>query len=126
MRQKVTVVSQERFDAWLARKQAGGKAAARRRRWRPETATWPLVGKTLFAEGNGEATACGACHTLSDAGTSGAAGPNLDDVLQGVDARRRSPRRSSIPNKEIAAGFTEGIMPANYGETLTKPNSRRS
>jgi mono/diheme cytochrome c family protein len=31
-------------------------------------------GKSLFAK------TCGGCHTLADAGTSGSAGPNLDDL----------------------------------------------
>ncbi len=31
-------------------------------------------GKSIFAE------TCGGCHTLADAGTSGAVGPNLDEV----------------------------------------------
>jgi mono/diheme cytochrome c family protein len=31
-------------------------------------------GKTVFTE------SCGGCHTLGDAGTSGATGPNLDDA----------------------------------------------
>lgn len=121
MRQKVTVVSQERFDAWLARKQAGGKAAAGGgAAGKAEGGDEAAIGKTLFAEGNGEATACGACHALSDAGTSGAAGPNLDDVLQGWTTAQLT-EAIVDPNKEIASGFTEGIMPANYGETLTKP-----
>lgn len=121
MRQKVTVVSQERFDAWLARKQAGGKAAAGGgAAGEAGGGDEAAIGKTLFAEGNGEATACGACHTLSDAGTSGAAGPNLDEVLQGWTPAQLT-EAIVDPNKEIAQGFTEGIMPANYGETLTKP-----
>jgi mono/diheme cytochrome c family protein len=33
----------------------------------------PVAGKTVFT------TNCGGCHTLSDAGTSGTVGPNLDD-----------------------------------------------
>lgn len=33
----------------------------------------PTDGKTIFT------TSCGSCHTLSDAGTTGAVGPNLDD-----------------------------------------------
>lgn len=37
------------------------------------TAEKPTDGKTIFA------TTCGSCHTLADAGTSGAVGPNLDD-----------------------------------------------
>jgi cytochrome c553 len=34
----------------------------------------PAAGKTIFV------TNCGGCHTLSDAGTSGTIGPNLDDA----------------------------------------------
>lgn len=37
------------------------------------TAEKPTDGKTIFT------TTCGGCHTLADAGTSGAVGPNLDD-----------------------------------------------
>ena len=38
------------------------------------TAEKPTDGKTIFS------TNCGSCHTLADAGTSGAVGPNLDDA----------------------------------------------
>jgi len=38
------------------------------------TAEKPKDGKTIFT------TNCGSCHTLGDAGTSGAVGPNLDDA----------------------------------------------
>lgn len=37
-------------------------------------------GKTIFA-----AQGCGSCHTLSDAGSSGSVGPNLDDSKPDVD-----------------------------------------
>jgi mono/diheme cytochrome c family protein len=36
----------------------------------------PGAGKAIFVGASG----CGACHTLADAGTSGAVGPNLDDA----------------------------------------------
>ena len=51
-------------------------------------------GKTLFT------SSCGGCHTLSDAGTSGAVGPNLD---------------SSKPSLELVATrvtLGQGAMPA--------------
>jgi cytochrome c553 len=35
----------------------------------------PVAGKEVFLG----AAACGSCHTLADAGTSGSIGPNLDD-----------------------------------------------
>jgi cytochrome c553 len=36
----------------------------------------PVAGKQVFLG----SSACGTCHTLADAGTSGAVGPNLDDA----------------------------------------------
>jgi cytochrome c oxidase subunit 2 len=64
-------------------------------------------GKTLFT--SVQPTACGACHTLSDAGTTGTTGPNLDENLQGKDADYI---RESItnPSATIAPGF-QNIMP---------------
>jgi mono/diheme cytochrome c family protein len=43
------------------------------------TAERPTDGKSIFT------TTCGACHTLSDAGTSGAVGPNLDAAKPSKD-----------------------------------------
>ncbi len=57
----------------------------------------PTDGKSIFA------TTCGACHTLSDAGTSGAVGPNLD---------------SSKPSKELVVDRVtngQGGMPSFKG-----------
>jgi mono/diheme cytochrome c family protein len=64
------------------------------------------------------ATNCGGCHTLSAAGTTGTIGPNLDDALSGQSPGQVS---ESIvdPEAQIAAGFPAGVMPANYGDTLT-------
>jgi mono/diheme cytochrome c family protein len=52
-----------------------------------------LHGKTLFVH------SCGSCHTLADAGTSGIAGPNLDD----------HPWREVTVQETIASG--PGLMP---------------
>jgi mono/diheme cytochrome c family protein len=75
--------------------------------------------RQLFTQGSSTtgATACGACHTLSEAGTSGTTGPNLDQVLKGKNAAFI---RQSIlqPNAVIAKGYPKGIMPPNYGSTL--------
>jgi len=79
------------------------------------------AGKTLFVAGNPAtgALACGACHTLSAAGTAGQTGPNLDNVLKGKPS---SFVLSSIvnPSKNIAKGYADHIMPNTYGKTLTK------
>jgi mono/diheme cytochrome c family protein len=41
----------------------------------------PAAGKAIFASAG-----CGSCHTLSDAGTSGNVGPNLDTSSVDFDA----------------------------------------
>ncbi|HEV3000666.1 MAG TPA: cytochrome c oxidase subunit II [Solirubrobacteraceae bacterium] len=113
MRQTANVVSREDFDRWLEEKKSRGGTAG------GGTAGGEEVdGKTLFAEGNGEATACGACHTLSDAGTSGTTGPDLDEALRGMTADEIR-KQIADPNSEIAEGFGEGIMPDNYEQLLS-------
>ena len=73
-------------------------------------------GKTLFTDA-AEPAACGSCHTLSDAGTTGTTGPNLDDVLPDLS---EAEIRESIenPDAKITEGFQPGIMP-RYGESLS-------
>lgn len=64
------------------------------------------AGKALFAS-NG----CGGCHTYAAAGSNGAVGPNLDEVLKGKDAA--FVHESIVnPNAEIAPGYQAGIMPS--------------
>jgi cytochrome c oxidase subunit 2 len=116
MRQTAHVLAPDRFKAWVA-KQAqpagggaagGGQAAA-------------VDAKALFTQGNkAGATACGGCHKLADAGTAGGVGPALDTVLKGKDPAFI--QQSIVqPNAEIAKGFSPNIMPANYGQVLSKP-----
>jgi cytochrome c6 len=44
----------------------------------------PVAGKEVFLG----ASACGGCHTLADAGSSGAVGPNLDDAQPSAERVR--------------------------------------
>ena len=61
-------------------------------------------GKKVFTE---EATpSCTVCHTLTDAGSAGAIGPNLDEL---------KPSRQQVINA-VTSGV--GVMPA-YGESLS-------
>jgi cytochrome c oxidase subunit 2 len=118
MRQTAHVLPKAQFDAWVKKMTAppaaapaggGGQTAA-------------VDGKTLFTQGETKtaAPACGSCHKLADAGTTGGVGPDLGAVLKGKDANFI---RTSIlnPNAEIAKGFDKGIMPGNYGQLLSKP-----
>ena len=121
MRQSVRVVPPQRFDAWLQEQANRGEQADAQKGGgvtdNGEATTSPAAsaeeGGTLFAT-NG----CGGCHALADAGAGGQTGPNLDEVLKDKDDAFI---RESIvePNAEIAEGYGEGIMPPNYGETMT-------
>ncbi len=112
MRATTRVVTPADFDKWIAEQKAPAEAAG------GSGAGGEVDGKTLFTDGNGAATACGACHTLADAGTTSETGPDLDKALAGKDAAYVE-ASITAPDKEIAPGFQGGIMPQNYGDTLS-------
>jgi mono/diheme cytochrome c family protein len=66
------------------------------------------------------ATNCGGCHTLKEAGTTGNIGPDLDQALPGMSAAQIS-ESITDPGAQPTAGFPSGVMPENYGDTLTPP-----
>jgi cytochrome c oxidase subunit II len=115
MRQTAHILSPADFDKWVQKMTAkpaaggggGGGGAA-------------VDAKQLFTNGDADtgATACATCHTLADAGAKGQVGPDLDKVLKGKDAAFI---KQSIldPNKEIAPGYQPGVMPPNFGDTLS-------
>jgi mono/diheme cytochrome c family protein len=63
----------------------------------------PVAGKEVFLG----SSACGGCHTLADAGTSGTVGPNLDESAPSAD----------LVVERVTNG--QGAMPA-FGSTLTE------
>ena len=110
MRSTAHVVTPAKYDAFMQKLTAppastGGGGGA------PD-------GKTLFTDGNGTSTACSACHTLADAGTSASTGPDLDEGLKGRDANFI---KQSIlePDAQVTQGYNKGIMPKDYGQTLS-------
>jgi cytochrome c oxidase subunit II len=108
MRSRAKVVTRADFNKWIAAKKA------------PATAVGggAVDAKKLFTDGNGTATACGGCPTLADAGTNGTTGPNLDKVVPGMSSAEI--RQSIVqPDAKIAPGFQAGIMPKDYGDTLS-------
>jgi cytochrome c oxidase subunit 2 len=122
MRQTAVVVPPREFDTWV-REQTSGAAAAPAAGGGGGGAAAPIdaaAAKQLFTAGaQSGATACGACHKLAEAGTQGGTGPDFDQALRGMD---EAAIKEAIvnPNAEIAQGFQEGIMPANYGDTLSE------
>ena len=92
------------------------------------TGTTPAAGKAVFTGVGG----CGSCHTLSAAGTHGIVGPNLDKDLKANCATPQSQKirgatlqkciETAIvnPYAYIPAGYHAGVMPSNFGKSLTK------
>src|SRR3954447_5202984 len=117
MRQTAHVMTQPQFASWVrsqTRSQGGGSGGGG-----GGQAAAPDA-KALFTNGKAStgATPCGACHTLSAASTTGTTGPDLDQVLKGKDAAFI--KQSIVqPDAEVAKGFAKGIMPPNYGSTLS-------
>lgn len=60
---------------------------------------------------------CGACHVLDEAGSSGMIGPNLNEVAGPPEMIRES---IVEPDAIITEGFPPGVMPADYGRTLSE------
>lgn len=63
---------------------------------------------------------CGGCHILAAAGSGGTTGPNLDEVLVAGMTPEEIETDIVDPEKEIAPGYSAGIMPLIYGETLSE------
>jgi len=115
MRQTAHLLARDDFDSQLEKLASGGGAAGGG--GGGGGGGQKTDGKTLFTDA-AEPAACGSCHTLSDAGTTGTTGPNLDDALPDLSEQEI---RSSIqdPDAKITQGFQPGIMP-RYGESLSK------
>jgi mono/diheme cytochrome c family protein len=72
----------------------------------------PAAGKEVFASAG-----CTSCHALADTGSSASVGPDLDEALKGKDAA--FVHESIVdPDAEIAEGFSQDLMPENYGDQL--------
>ncbi|MGH2945701.1 MAG: cytochrome c oxidase subunit II [Solirubrobacteraceae bacterium] len=110
MRQTAVVVPQQEFESRLAELREGAADGG------GEEQAQSTDGEELFTTA-AQPAACGTCHTLSAAGTTGTTGPNLDDALADLDEEQI---RTAItdPEAEIAEGFSPGLMP-NFGETLS-------
>jgi cytochrome c oxidase subunit II len=116
MRQTATVVPRQEFDLWLAEQaqRGAGGGAAEGEDGGAAAGGGEADGKTLFTTVQ---PACGSCHALADAGTSGGIGPDLEESLAGKDEAYIR-RAIEEPDADVAEGFQPGIMPPNYGETL--------
>jgi cytochrome c oxidase subunit 2 len=105
MRAPVRVVSQPAFATWVQQQQAGGSR--------------PHAGAAVFTSAG-----CAACHTFTPAGSTGAVGPNLDNVAADAKKAGEDPAayvKESIvdPNKVVVKGYAAGVMPGSFGDSLS-------
>ena len=105
MRGPVRVLSQQDFAAWVKEQQVGGSKGD--------------PGAAVFASAG-----CGGCHAFTPAGTNGAIGPNLDNLVADAKKVGEDPAayvKESIvdPDKILAPGYAAGVMPASYGDSLS-------
>jgi len=63
---------------------------------------------------------CGTCHTFAAAGSTGTTGPNLDEYLAPDDDAAGIEEMIVDPEAEIAEGYSGGVMPQTYGQTIPK------
>ena len=85
------------------------------------------AGKAVFTGVGG----CGSCHALAAAGTTGTVGPNLTQRLASdcASAASQKARGSSLeecihtaivkPYAYIPSGYSAGVMPSNFAQTLS-------
>jgi len=110
MRQTAHVVDQSEFDKWLQERAAGAAGGGEAGGGGGGGAA--PDGKAVFTDAG-----CGGCHELGDAGTTGGTGPNLDEGLKGKD--EAFIKQSIVdPSANVTKGFSDGIMPPNFGDTL--------
>jgi cytochrome c oxidase subunit 2 len=148
MRSTAIVVSQSKFQSWLssqpldgappvgvpspAEAQPGVPGAPSTSSTGTSTggassSTSAAAGKTVFTGSAG----CSGCHTLAAAGATGTVGPDLDTRLRSdcATAESKKIRGATLqecihtaitnPYAYIPTGYTKGVMPPNFSQTLS-------
>jgi cytochrome c oxidase subunit 2 len=112
MRQTAHVVTPDKFEQWLADRAAMGEGGGEEQAGGETGGGAAPDGKAVFTDAG-----CGGCHALADANTTGGTGPDLDEGLKGKD---EAFIEESIvdPSAEIAQGYSDGLMPATFGNSL--------
>lgn len=63
---------------------------------------------------------CASCHTFEAAGSTGTTGPNLSESLAPDDSKEAIEEMIVDPEKEVVSGYSPGIMPQTFGESLSE------
>jgi cytochrome c oxidase subunit 2 len=123
MRSQAVVMEPAAFDSWLKKqeKSAAPPASTTTSTTTTTTTTSPTAAGLSVFNANG----CSSCHTLSAANATGKIGPDLDNLVSYAKKANQPLEafvRESIvdPNAYIQPGYQKNIMPATFGQSLTK------
>ena len=130
MRSQAIVMTPAAFDVWLRhQKKSAGPApstttSSTSTSTTTATSTTPsspsAAGLSVF-----NSSSCSSCHTLSAANATGTIGPDLDKLVS-YAKQAKQPLTPFVhesivdPDKYVQPGYSKGIMPPNFGQSLTK------
>lgn len=116
MRSVVIVMKPAAWNRWIAAQKKLAKAPP------PSSGG----GGTANAAATFTSAGCAGCHTFTPAGSTGTIGPNLDNLTAdaakygGGQTAAQYVRESIVdPGKVVVSGYSNGIMPATFGTSLT-------
>jgi cytochrome c oxidase subunit 2 len=132
MRSQAIVMKPAAFDAWLRqqKKSAGPAPSTTTSSTTTSTSTTTATSTTPSSPSAAglsvfNNSGCSSCHTLSAANATGTIGPDLDKLVS-YARQAKQPLTPFVhesiidPDKYIQPGYSKGIMPATFGQSLTK------
>ena len=132
MRSQAIVMTPAAFDAWLQeqKKSAGPAPPTTTTSTTTSTSTTTATSTTPSSPSAAglsvfNNSGCSSCHTLSAANATGTIGPDLDKLVS-YAKQAKQPLTPFVhesivdPDKYIQPGYSKGIMPPNFGQSLTK------
>ena len=127
MRSQAIVMTPAAFNSWLRQQEKSASP--------PPSSSGSTTGTTSTTSSSSSASAaglsafntnnCASCHTLSAAGATGTVGPDLDKLVS-YAKQANQPLAAFVhqsivdPEAYVQPGFPKGVMPATFGQQLTK------
>jgi cytochrome c oxidase subunit 2 len=132
MRSQAIVMKPAAFDAWLRQQKKSAGPAPPTTTTSTSTSTSTTTATSTTPSSPSAAglsvfnnSGCSSCHTLSAANATGTIGPDLDKLVA-YAKQAKQPLTPFVhesivdPDKYIQPGYSKGIMPPSFGQSLTK------
>jgi cytochrome c oxidase subunit 2 len=125
MRSQAVVMEPAAFNSWLKKQEKGAAPAPPSTSTSTSTSSTTPISPTQAGLMVFNQNGCAACHTLSAANATGKVGPDLDNLVSYAKTAKQ-PLESFVhqsivdPDAYIQPGYSKGVMPANFGQVLTK------